>query len=326
MNANEAQMRMVAPSQRRQNAWRGGIIQIHVTRACDRACFHCTQGSNLRGKPVMITPNQFEEACQSLKGYWGVIGMFGGNPAIHPQFEKLCEIMSNYFPKEQRGLWCNHPLGKGKIMQKTFNVRVSNLNLHTSREAYQEFITDWPESVHKLIGKKESRHSPVLVAMKDQVDLPTPEHDGTRVPNTEGNRWNLIANCDINQTWSAMVCYVPGRGVRGFFCEIAGMMAMMHSDNPKWKDLGVPATPGWWKKPMKDFMKQAKTYCHACGIPLKIKGQLEQTGEMEMVSETHKDICRPKDDRQVVLVQMDSKFQHHNKDERITHYIENGRQ
>src|SRR5690242_2039949 len=48
--------------------WRGGVLQIWVTRACDLACTHCTQGSNLAGKPGMMTPDQFEEACKSLVG------------------------------------------------------------------------------------------------------------------------------------------------------------------------------------------------------------------------------------------------------------------
>ena len=84
---NDAIGRMVGPSQRRPSIWSGGIIQIMVTRACDLSCVHCSQGSNLAGKPVMMTVDQFDVACRSLEGYWGVIGMFGGNPAVHPQFD-----------------------------------------------------------------------------------------------------------------------------------------------------------------------------------------------------------------------------------------------
>jgi hypothetical protein len=324
MNATMALRQMVPPSQKRPHIWRGGIIQIHVTRACDRACFHCTQASNLRGKPVMITPEHFEEACLSLKGYWGVIGMFGGNPAIHPKFEELCEIMCKYFPKEQRGLWCNHPLGKGKVMQKTFNPRVSNLNVHTNMDAWDEFVADWPECESVLKGEHESRHSPPLVAMKDMKDLPRWDNPDKRMENTEANRWELIARCDINQNWSAMVCYVPDVGVRGFFCEIAGMMAMLHAGDPKWKDLGVPAKPGWWKQTMKEFSDQAKFYCHNCGIPLKIYGQLEQSGNYELVSKAHKDILQPKDkEREVKLIQID-KERHYDRRQKVTDYIENG--
>jgi hypothetical protein len=272
--------KLVPPSKRRPTVWRGGVIQIHVTRACDQACFGCTQASNLGGKPVMITPEDFEVACKSLQGYWGVVGMFGGNPAMHPQFELLCDIFAHYFPKDQRGLWCNHPRGKGKKMQQTFDPAVSNLNVHLNREAYDEFKRDWPESFPFGLDK-DSRHSPPFVALQD-------------VEPNERKRWDLISDCDINKFWSAMVCSVPGKGVRGFFCELAGAMAMLHANDPSWPDLGVPAAPGWWAQGMQAFGEQAKFYCHRCGVPLKRYGQLAIGGEYEEVSATHAGVYRPK--------------------------------
>ena len=94
MDAKEAISKMIAPGQKRSGIWRNGVLQIWVTRACDKACYHCTQGSNLGGKPGMITVDQFEEALKSLQcnekgGYFGVVGMFGGNPSIHPDLELL---------------------------------------------------------------------------------------------------------------------------------------------------------------------------------------------------------------------------------------------
>ena len=58
MKADDAIAQMVAPSMRRNSYEHGGILQIWVTRACDKACFGCTQGSNLGGKPGMITVEQ----------------------------------------------------------------------------------------------------------------------------------------------------------------------------------------------------------------------------------------------------------------------------
>lgn len=298
--------RMVPPSQKRPTVWRGGVLQIHVTRACDMACFGCTQGSNLGGKPVMITVEDFEKACQSLEGYWGIVGMFGGNPAIHPKFEELCEIFTKYFPFEQRGLWSNNPLGKGKIMARTFNPAVSNLNVHLSQAAYDEFKRDWPAS--NPVGLEEdSRHSPPFVALKDVIT-------------DERKRWEMISNCDINKFWSAMVCSIPSKGLRGFFCEIAGAQAMLHANDPNWPDTGIPAEPGWWRRPMQDFADQVRVHCHSCGVPLRRYGQLAMTGEYEEVSDTHKDIYQPKDrNREVHLVQMDD-GKHLN---RMTDYIQN---
>lgn len=307
MNETHALAKMKAPGDERRNVWRGGILQIHVTRACDLGCFGCTQGSNLAGRPVVMTPDEFEIACGSLKEYWGVVGMFGGNPAVHPQFETLCEIFARHFPFEQRGIWCNHPRGKGAIMRRTFNPNVSNLNVHLSQEAHDEFVRDWPECAHKLKGLREdSRHAPWAEAMVDLKTLKFP--DGTVRENTAANRWELISACDVNQRWSAMLCAVPGRGVQGFFCEIAGAMAMLHAHDPKWPDLGVPAVPGWWRAPMQspEFTAQARYYCHRCGMPQRSQGQLAIGGEHETVSETHADVYRPKDrNRPVHVVDID---------------------
>lgn len=306
MTEKECLSKMISPSQPRPSAWRQGVIQIHITRACDQACYGCTQGSNLRGKSHLITPEEFEQACQSLKGYWGVVGMFGGNPAVHPRFEELCGIFCNYFPFEQRGLWCNHPLGKGKIMRLTFDPNISNLNVHLNQEAYDEFRKDWPES--RPFGlMKDSRHSPPFVAMQDVIE-------------DEEDRWDLISRCDVNQFWSAMVCVIPGRGLRGFFCEIAGAQAVLHADDPHWPDTGLEAVPGWWRAPMNDFAQQVKVHCHSCGVPLRRYGQLAVGGDFEEVSQTHADIYQPKKkDRPVNLIQIDEG----RKLTRVTDYVPN---
>lgn len=304
MDEAKALTKMIAPSMKRPTNWLHGVIQIHVTRACDLSCHSCTQGSNLRGKPVVITLEEFEIACKSLRNpdYWGVVGVFGGNPAVHPQFPELCEILKTYVPFKQRGLWCNHPRGHGKLMREVFNPSYSNLNVHLSHEAYDEFKRDWPES--RPFGLHEdSRHSPPFVAMKD-------------VESDESKRWDMISNCDINKFWSAMVCSVPGRGLRAFFCEIAGAQAMLH---PDWPDTGLPAVEGWWTEPMTSFDQQVRLHCHACGVPLRRFGQLAVGGEYEEVSETHKDIYQPKQkDRLVQLVtSIEGKTL-----ERVTDYVE----
>src|SRR5690606_5874383 len=121
--------RMKSPMDQKQT-YRNGIMQIWVTRACDKSCYGCTQGSNLRGPYTRMSPSQFEEACISLKDYWGVVGMFGGNPCVHPQFAELCEVFKKHIPYEQRGLWSNNLNGHGKLCAETFNPRHSNINAH----------------------------------------------------------------------------------------------------------------------------------------------------------------------------------------------------
>lgn len=318
MNEAECLRKMVPPSKKRK-CWRGGILQIQVTRACDLSCFGCTQGSNLGGKPVMMSVDEFEVACRSLEGYWGVVGMFGGNPAIHPKFGELCEVMRRYFPKEQRGIWCNNPRGKGAIMRETFDPNVSNLNVHTDMDAWAEFERDWPECSHVLKGEEDSEHSPWTVAMKDADRLPFP--NGEFRENNVLNRNELISNCDVNQKWSAIVCKVPGAGVRCFVCEIMGTMAMLHPVGKEWPDLGLKPEPGWWRKSMTSFRGQVRHYCHNCGMPARQEGQLAIGGEKELVSQTHQEIFKPKDPSR--LVQLTAEFGPQMRD-KATNYIENG--
>ena len=288
---------MKAPSDKRPGIWRQGVLQIHVTRACDLACTHCTQGSNLAGKPVMMTVEQFDEACRSLEGYFGMVGMFGNNPAMHPHFDELCRVMRARVPFQQRGLWCNNLRGKGPHARITFNPKHSNINVHLDRDAWAEFERDWPESAPYLKGlDRDSIHSSPWVSMRE-------------LGASEDERWKLISQCDVNQYWSAMICVVRGQ-LRGFFCEIAGAQAMLHQDNPDWAgtglpmpDTGVPIEPGWWRQDMGAFEHQVETHCHDCGIPARRLGRPATGGDADEFSEVHRFISRPKvKDRPMELV------------------------
>lgn len=275
MLRNEAIAKMVSPGQQRPKvAWLHGVIQIWVTRRCDQSCFNCTQGSNLGGNTGFITPEQFDIACSTLSDYFGVVGMFGGNPALHPEFELLCEIMKTHIPFERRGLWCNNPFNHGKKMREIFNPSYSNLNVHLNRAAYDKFKRDWPESMPFGL-KEDSRHSPVFFNMAEVVT-------------DESERWDLISNCDINQTWSAMIGVFRGQ-LRAWFCEIAGSQSINMQHVTDYPDTGVAVEKGWWKKSINEFSHQIDFHCHRCGIPLRGYGELAQSDDngIETMSEDY---------------------------------------
>jgi hypothetical protein len=343
MTEQEAMRVMVAPGTRRPGKYREGVIQIHVTRACDRACYACTQGSNLGGKTHMISPADFEAAVVSLRGYFGVVGVFGGNPALHPQFPELCRILREHVPYEQRGLWCNDPVKEehGRAMAATFNPSVSNLNVHMSADAHGRFRRWWPQA-HPVGLQKDSRHSPVHLAMTDLDVLPAnPGKDQrylTKVPNTEENRWNLIADCDINRHWSAMVAAVRGE-VRGFFCEVAGAQAILHEDDPDWPETGVDVTqeycvsysPGhdegvaWWQLPMASFAADARWHCHRCAVPLRGYGELACAPDAngEQTSPAHANVFKSKRPARPVQVTTSLVQLGVGRITRTTHYLQN---
>ena len=256
------------------------IFQIWVTCACDKACFGCTQGSNLAGKPTFITPEQFEAACLSMEDYPGVVAMFGGNPCIHPQFEELCDIARRLIPYKRRGIWTNKLLGKGAVCRRTFNPAMSNFNLHLDREAAEEFKRDWPEATQLKGLDHDCRHSPPFVAIKDVIQ-------------DEAEMWSRIETCDINQKWSAMIGVFRGN-LRGWFCEIAGAQSMLHQNDPNYPDTGSHVFPGWWKQGMYVFEPQIRKHCPECGIPLRGLGSLATHGDKEQVSVTHLGVYTPK--------------------------------
>lgn len=315
MNEQECLSKMIAPGTRRPGKYREGVIQIHVTRVCDKSCFNCTQGSNLRhvGKPEFISLEHFEQAVLSLKGYFGVVGVFGGNPATHPQFSELCSILERHIPFEQRGLWCNHPItgANAVAMRRTFDPAVSNLNVHLDDQAYGLFKTYWPES--RPFGMHDdSRHSPCYVAMKDVLKRKCPICSGTGLfdPTGEGRdcpecgatgrvydkelAYDLISDCDINKHWSAMIGVFRGE-LRAWFCEIAGAQAMLHQHEPDYPDTGLRVSGcyhadafAWWSLPMDFFVDQVRKHCHECGVPLRGHGELAQgKSGREQVSQTH---------------------------------------
>jgi hypothetical protein len=252
----------------------------------------------------MITPDQFEIAVKSLSGYFGVVGMFGGCPTVHPKFDVLCEIFrASDIPFERRGLWANDLCGKGAICRETFNPAVSNLNVHLDQKAFDEFKTDWPES--RPFGLHEdSRHSPVHGSM---IDIGVPEAE----------RWERISRCPINQRWSSLVGVFRNQ-VRAWFCEVAAAQAMLRQHDPKYPDSGIAVDERywyspegermivaescdnvhpvkWWQLPMTAFRDQVRQHCHNCLVPMQGHGELAAMRHgVEQTTASYADVFKPK--------------------------------
>lgn len=289
MDAQQACESMVMPSMARPGKPRGGVIQIWLTHVCDKCCFGCTQASNIKRPVDYMSPEQFEQAVSTLEEYFGIVGIFGGNPCLHPDFETICGILRQHIPKERCGLWANRFMGKGQICRQTFNPAVSNLNVHLDKSAYEEMRRDWPEAhPFGLVG--ESRHGPPFVAIKDVMD-------------DEGEMWDLISRCDINRHWSAMIGVFRGE-LRAWFCEIAGSQSMLHQREADYPDTGLPVLPGWWLQPRAAFAPQVLKHCPECGVPLRGRGNLAcDPNGVEQVSPTHLAVYTPKHKgRQVQVV------------------------
>lgn len=249
------------------------IICIDVTNKCDLACSNCTRLLENQDHFWDITPDNFRLALRSLKGYWGVIAMIGGNPCMHKNFEELCRIFVEEVPnKLQRGLWTNNYFKHRKLCEETFGT--FNLNSHGEQRA-EEGLTELATAARGNGGvawnyRGHSNHAPLLTAVKDLY----PEEE----------MWDRISNCDINREWSASIVQNKGE-LRAYFCEVAASF-----DLARGTDHGMPIEEGWWNKQITDFSDQVKRFCPGCGVPAKQKGHADHE-EIDTYTDSNADLA-----------------------------------
>jgi len=234
-------------------------IQILVTRACRRQCSNCTQLLPFRQDTLHMSLDCFREAVRSLKGWAGIVGIFGGNPCIHPQFDEICRILSEEVPDQgHRGIWTDDLCGQGELIRETFYPHARfNLNPHANKEAAAEIRKWLPGKMIRNSDRQPSWHSAILVDWRDM--------GMTR------NEWIAAREeCDLNRNWSAAIVEHAGRPY-AYFCEVAAAI-----DGVRGANNGILAEPGWWRKGMQAFRYQVERCCDAgCGVPLRIKGHID---------------------------------------------------
>lgn len=172
-------------------------IQIEITNACIFDCANCTRFVK-HVKPFMMSFEQFKTAVDSMEGYPNMVGIQGGEPLLHPQFEEFCEYIGSKFPKEKLGLWTTLPPGYekyNKLIVDTF---------------YHIFINDHT--------RPDIYHHPTLVAIKDVIK-------------DEAEMWQKIDDCWAQKNWSASI---NPNGT--FFCEMAASLSMLYpeEDSKAW--------------------------------------------------------------------------------------------
>ena len=241
-----------------QNQW---CVLIDVTNVCNRACSNCTRMVG-HGPTFSMELDQFSEALEAVKDFpeesppskapdFKLIGIIGGEPLMHPQFPELLEIMREKIPnKKHRGLWTGLNWERTKhadIIRKTFISR----GVHNNRHDLQA-----------------SRHSPVLVAIKDVIANPT-------------KRAAIINDCWLQSKWCGTI---TPKG--HFFCEVAGVFDWVF-DGPG----GLPIESKCWKRPIRDFQSQIERWCPQCGIALQLKGRLDYK-EVDDITQSNLDLLK----------------------------------
>lgn len=169
-----------------KDAW---LIQIEVTNACFLECTNCTRFVGHHKRPYFMDMESIEQAVDSLSDFPGGVGIMGGEPTMHPQFRKICELLQRKLPLERRFLWTAGYKWKDyrSIIRRTFAENV--------------YYNDHKEEIQK--------HQPILLAIKDVLD------DKELID-------ELISKCWIQERWSPSI---NPKG--GFFCEVAAAMDLL---------------------------------------------------------------------------------------------------
>ncbi len=205
-------------------------IHVEITNACNLECSNCTRFVGHHKKPFFMDVDTFKKAVKSLEYFPGVVGIMGGEPTLHPQFEELMDIYMDIIPQiNRRALWTNgfkYDKFKSKI-EEVFAKEMVIYNDHNPS------VPDY--------------HQPLLVASKDVV----PDYE---------ERKKLIDNCWVQRRWSASI---TPKGA--FFCEVAAAQDHLFNGPGGWE-----LTDDWWDKRPEEFQDQVEQYCHNCSacIPM----------------------------------------------------------
>lgn len=170
-------------------------LQIEITNACVMQCSNCTRMVG-HSKPFYMDLDFFKKAVDSLEGFPKMVGVMGGEPLLHPQFEEMARYLQSKFPRIQTGLWTTFPKGKehyGPLIAEVFGNLL--LNDHT---------------LDNLM------HAPVLVGAEEVVE-------------DEFVMWQLIDHCWLQNSWSGSI---TPKG--GFFCEVAAAMDIIFDGPGGW--------------------------------------------------------------------------------------------
>jgi len=188
-----------------------------------------------------------KKALDSLEGWPNRIGIIGGEPTFHPEFEEICFLLQKRNDKRKYGLWT--------IGGKKYEKYKKLINETFGMIAYNE---------HNSKQRELCKHQPLTIAIQDVVE-------------DTDYRNELIDKCWAQRTWC------PSIGPKGgFFCEVAYAIDSI-LDGPG----GYPVESGWWKKTPGEFADQVDRYCKYCGMPIPMERELIKEKKEKMSPELH---------------------------------------
>ena len=227
------------------------VIQVEVTNACAHSCSNCTRFCGQHAKPFFMDLDTFRRAIDSLEGFQGVVGIIGGEPTLHPQFDQLLDYYAAKIPEPRPYSFIRQPVAafhEYSRMVKYQRGRRRGLFSSLGNGYYRHFEQIQDTFPYQSINDHSSvnTHQAILITRKE-----------LGIPDREW--FTLRDNCWIQNLWSAAI---TPKGA--FFCEIAGSLDMLFGGPGGW-----PIEPGWWKRKPRDFADQLH-WCEMCSVALKV--------------------------------------------------------
>ena len=164
---------------------------IDITYFCGRGCIYCTRSDRHMGeRRYHMTVEEVERAIVSYSPLTP-IGIIGGEPQQHPEFERICELIQTYYSIPFI-LFTSIPPSESKygdLILKSF-----------------PFV---PTHEHTKEQESQFTHQPMTIAIKDAVK-------------DEKLREMLIDDCWLQRKWCPTITKDGA-----FFCETGASIARM---------------------------------------------------------------------------------------------------
>jgi hypothetical protein len=244
------------------------IIQIEITNACPKRCSNCTRFCGHHTKPYFMDFDTFKQAVDSMKGFKGIVGIMGGEPTIHPEFDRFVRYYREHIGYDDFSTASYEPTSDfiRHILANAYHTDYSNQRgLWTSvgPKYYKHFELIQDTFGYQLVNdhSNPSMHETLMVTRKE-VGIPD-------------EQWvRLRDKCWIQNLWSASI---TPKGA--FFCEVAAAMDSTLGGPGGWK-----IEPGWWKRKPADFADQLH-WCEMCSaaLPMPKRNANEETDDVSPV-------------------------------------------
>ena len=262
------------------------VIPIDITNACMFSCSSCTRFCGHQTQSTFMSFEVFKQVVDSMDGFKGIVGIIGGEPTLHPEFERFVKYFASkipeYGPRSLFRLPVKHFSEFSKVLKyQRGRHRALFTSLGPKYYEHFELIQD--------VFPYQSINDHLNVCMHQSLMITRKE---LGIPDDE---WIKLRDaCWLQNVWSAGITH---KGA--FFCEIAAHLDLLF-DGPG----GWPIEPGWWKRKPEEFGDQLDwcEYCSACLPVPRTDGSLEQDVVSPFMLEKLKAINSPKVKRGKVSV------------------------